>query len=190
MTGPTLGLWPPARHGHRAASARHGSGKAAAGGGRAAAGRARARRPAGPRDNGEGVTEPADKPGSVGGLAATGSHSSRRHLAVALKQPTRVQAGPAHRTPIWSCSGWGLPCPAALAPRAVGSYPTVSPLPRTLAGRSAVCSLLHFPSARAAQALPGTLPCGARTFLGGIAPDATAWPTPSPPVYAPRRGGG
>jgi hypothetical protein len=31
--------------------------------------------------------------------------------------------------------------------------------------RSAVCSLLHFPSAHAAQALPGTLPCGARTFL-------------------------
>ena len=26
--------------------------------------------------------------------------------------------------------------------------------------------LLHFPSARAAQALPGTVPCGARTFLG------------------------
>ena len=25
--------------------------------------------------------------------------------------------------------------------------------------------LLHFPSAHAAQALPGTLPCGARTFL-------------------------
>src|SRR3546814_16258395 len=25
--------------------------------------------------------------------------------------------------------------------------------------------LLHFPSARAAQALPGTVPCGARTFL-------------------------
>jgi len=32
--------------------------------------------------------------------------------------------------------------------------------------RSAVCSLLHWPSARAAQALPGTLLCGARTFLG------------------------
>ena len=26
--------------------------------------------------------------------------------------------------------------------------------------------LLHFPSARAAQGLPGTVPCGARTFLG------------------------
>ncbi len=32
-------------------------------------------------------------------------------------------------------------------------------------GRSAVCSLLHWPSAHAAQVLPGTLPYGARTFL-------------------------
>ena len=45
-------------------------------------------------------------------------------------------------------------------------------------GPSAVCSLLHFPSARAAQALPGTVPCGARTFLGTPGGDATAWPTP------------
>jgi len=29
----------------------------------------------------------------------------------------------------------------------------------------AVCFLWHFPSARAAQALPGALSCGARTFL-------------------------
>ena len=45
--------------------------------------------------------------------------------------------------------------------------------------RSAVCSLLHFPSAHAAQALPGTLPCGARTFLEVLAHLATVWPTPS-----------
>ena len=38
--------------------------------------------------------------------------------------------------------------------------------------------LLHFPSARAAQALPGTVPCGARTFLGMLAHDATVWPAP------------
>ena len=38
--------------------------------------------------------------------------------------------------------------------------------------------LLHFPSTRAAQALPGTVPCGARTFLGTLAGDATVWPTP------------
>src|SRR5690606_38608876 len=38
--------------------------------------------------------------------------------------------------------------------------------------------LLHFPSARAAQALPGTVPCGARTFLGAVSSDATVRPTP------------
>ena len=38
--------------------------------------------------------------------------------------------------------------------------------------------LLHFPSARAAQALPGTVPCGARTFLGIVSDDATVWPAP------------
>src|SRR5690606_39270055 len=45
--------------------------------------------------------------------------------------------------------------------------------------RSAVCFLLHFPSAHAAQALPGTLPCGARTFLAVSKHVATAWPTPA-----------
>jgi len=37
--------------------------------------------------------------------------------------------------------------------------------PRERAPPSAVCSLWHFPSSRDARALPGTLPCGARTFL-------------------------
>ena len=112
---------------------------------------------------GEEGAEPAIKPGSV-----VDSHSSGTCVTAGLKQPTRVRHEPCHGTPIWSCSGWGLPCPGALSPRAVGSYPTVSPLPRTLAGRSAVCFLLHFPSAHAAQALPGTLLCGARTFLGAL----------------------
>jgi len=43
---------------------------------------------------------------------------------------------------------------------AVCSYHTISPLPV-----QAVYFLWHFPSARAAQILSGTLPCGARTFL-------------------------
>ena len=34
-----------------------------------------------------------------------------------------------------------------------------------VAGPSAVCFLLHFPSRRRAQELPGPLPCGVRTFL-------------------------
>ena len=59
------------------------------------------------------------------------SHSSRPGVAARLQQPTREQRGPRYRSPIWSCSEWGLPCHAALAPRAVRSYRTVSPLPRT-----------------------------------------------------------
>jgi phospholipid/cholesterol/gamma-HCH transport system ATP-binding protein len=46
----------------------------------------------------------ADKPGFV-----VDSHSSRRAIAHALKQPTRERREPRHRSPIWSCSGWRLP---------------------------------------------------------------------------------
>ena len=52
-----------------------------------------------------------------------------------------------------------------VAIRAVRSYRTLSPLPPPTRGSSAVCFLRHFPWARAPQALPGTLSCGARTFL-------------------------
>ena len=117
------------------------------------------------------AAEPADKPGSV-----VDSHSSRRNVAVTLKQPTRTRRGPRHEVPIWSCSRWGLPC-RSVARLAVRSYRTISPLPdlrRAIGG----IFLLHFPSACAAQALPGTVPCGARTFLGITSDDATAWPTP------------
>src|SRR5690606_3525197 len=50
--------------------------------------------------------------------------------------------------------------------------------------------LLHFPSARAAQALPGTVPCGARTFLGTLASDATVWPAPPRALSHARSGPG
>ncbi len=64
--------------------------------------------------------------------------------------------------PAWSCSGWGLPCepryrgPGALLPH---------PFTLTSAAALAVFSLWHFPGGRPLRALPGTLPCGARTFL-------------------------
>ena len=48
----------------------------------------------------------------------------------------------------------------------MGSYPTVSPLPRPAETGGAVCFLWPFPSPCGAQALPGSLPGGARTFLG------------------------
>ena len=49
--------------------------------------------------------ESACKPGSV-----EDNHSSRTHVTVRLKRPTRTQRGPRIGVPIWSCSGWGLPC--------------------------------------------------------------------------------
>src|SRR6266568_4719196 len=52
---------------------------------------------------------------------------------------------------------------APVTKRAVGSYPTVSPLPLIF---RAVCFLWPSPSPCGAQALPGSLPYGARTFLG------------------------
>src|SRR5690554_4973300 len=106
-----------------------------------------------------GKSELADKPGSV-----LDSHSSRACVTTGLKQPTRIQRGPRQRIPIWSCSRWGLPSPWTVASHAVRSYRTISPLPAD-EGAEAGSVLLHFPPARAAQALPGTLPCGARTFL-------------------------
>jgi len=72
------------------------------------------------------VAEPAIKPGSV-----VDNHSSRPCVTARLKQHTRGRVEPTHSPPIWPCSEWGLPCRAALSPHAVGSYPTVSPLPRT-----------------------------------------------------------
>ena len=126
-----------------------------------------------------GKAEPACKPGSV-----EDSHSSRRRVTTPLQRSTRTHRGQRHCVPIRPCSGWGLPCPVALAPRAVRSYRTVSPLPRIprhlkrQQDRSAVCSLLHWPSAHAAQVLPGILPCGARTFLPGASTAATVRPTP------------
>ena len=62
----------------------------------------------------------------------------------------------------------------------VVSYTAVSPLPRLLL---AVCFLWHCPAGCPGWALPTTLPCGARTFLGVIAHDAIARPTRSIPGY-------
>src|SRR5579863_8308538 len=56
----------------------------------------------------------------------------------------------------------------------VVSYTAVSPLPRS---RGAVCFLWHCPAGHPGSVLPTTLPCGARTFLTGQTPGATARPT-------------
>src|SRR6202044_1038085 len=59
----------------------------------------------------------------------------------------------------------GFAVPPCVAAGAVRSYRTISPLPAPLVQRLGGIFLLHFPWTRVPQALPGTLPCGARTFL-------------------------
>jgi len=39
------------------------------------------------------------------------------HVTVHLERPTREQRGPRQCSPIWSCSGWGLPCHGCYQPR-------------------------------------------------------------------------
>ena len=92
-------------------------------------------------------------------------------------------AGHACRSPIWSCSGRGLPCHRCYHRRGA-LLPHLFTLTRA---RRAVYFLWHFPWARAPQALPGALPCGARTFLPAASRGAAAArPTPAAPVSASR----
>lgn len=101
-----------------------------------------------------------DKPGSV-----VDSHSSRPAIAHWLKQPTRVQYGPYLVNPYLALLRVEFTVPRTVASRAVRSYRTLSPLPDpACAGHrrfALCCTGRGFPP----QALPGTLPYGARTFL-------------------------
>src|SRR5262245_19253080 len=63
----------------------------------------------------------------------------------------------------------------------VRSYRTVSPLPVPVAWPSAVCSLWHFPAGHPDWALPSTLPCGVRTFLGRVTFASPRWARTRPP---------
>ena len=114
--------------------------------------------------------ESADKPGSV-----VDNHPSGTHVAARLERPTRkplraAGTGPKARVlPYLVLLQVGFAVPPNVATGAVRSYRTLSPLPSPhCCGAWAVCFLLHFPWARAPQALPGTLPCGARTFLRAV----------------------
>ena len=104
--------------------------------------------------------KPTDKPGSV-----VDSHSSRPAIAHWLKQPTRVQYGPYLMNPYLALLRVEFTVPRTVTSRAVRSYRTLSPLPDpACAGHrrfALCCTGRGFPP----QALPGTLPYGARTFL-------------------------
>lgn len=97
-------------------------------------------------------------------LGRTSPHASS-NLPGGGRGPRRAPCGA--YLPIWSCSRWGLPCRDCYQPRGALLPHRFTLATPALRQRSAVCFLLHFPWACAPQALPGTLPCGARTFLPG-----------------------
>jgi hypothetical protein len=99
----------------------------------------------------------AYKPGSVPGIPGDG-HSSRTAVAGGLARPTRATGWKhAYAAPIWSCSGWGLPCRFRYRSRGA-----LLPHPFTLTLKNmrffkAVCFLWHCPWGRPRRVLPGTL---------------------------------
>jgi hypothetical protein len=97
-------------------------------------------------------------------LQHSGSHSSGPSVTWRLKQPTRGQHEQRYRPPIWSCSGWGLPCHPCYQ-GCGGLLPHRFTIAVLISETWAVCSLWHFPSPRGVRSLTGILLCGARTFL-------------------------
>tara|TARA_R110001599_G_scaffold103302_3_gene262732 strand:+ start:10838 stop:11353 length:516 start_codon:yes stop_codon:yes gene_type:complete len=115
--------------------------------------------------------EMADKPGSV-----VDNHSSGTDVTICLKQPTREPCGP-HVMPkhlflylVLLLVGFTMPL---LLPEARCAL--TAPFHPYLNYIQAVYSLLHWPWTYVPQALPGTLPCGARTFLTFAS--AIVWPS-------------
>ena len=113
----------------------------------------------------------SNKPGSV-----IDNHSSGTAVTDCLKQPTRESVRNRRRqhpntpywgrcalpySPIWSCSGRGLPCRELLPVARCALTAPFHPYQPKLA----VYFLWHFPWAHAPQVLPGALSEGARTFL-------------------------
>ena len=73
--------------------------------------------------------ESADKPGSV-----VDSHSSRRHVTMTFKQPTRFQRGPRLMESYLVLLQVGFTIATPVTSRAVRSYRTFSPLPTEVGG--------------------------------------------------------
>ena len=135
------------------------------------------------------VAEPADKPGSVRRLRAAAV------IPLGASSPIRSSNLPGDSAGRLIVSLFGLApggvCRAGLLPDSrcaltAPFHPCLIPSPKGCRAIGGIF-LLHFPSASAAQALPGTAPCGARTFLGIPKDDATAWPTPPMRILRLRR---
>jgi hypothetical protein len=128
------------------------------------------------------VGEPACRPGSVRPLARGGGHPSGTAVADSLVRSTREHRAGRPRTlaqgtvvPLLDLAPGGVYQATAVTCGAGGLLHHRFTLTPARAG--AVCFLWHCPAGHPGSALPTTLPCGARTFLAGLAPSATARPT-------------
>ncbi len=93
------------------------------------------------------------KPGSVS-IFQEDNHSSRRGITAPLMQPTRTTGGKHAYMPfLFGLASSGVYHAVPVTDHAVRSYRTLSPFPL----KEVVCSLLHFPLARATRVLPGTV---------------------------------
>src|SRR5690349_17553906 len=126
--------------------------------------------------------ESACRPGSVRPLARGGGHPSGTAVAGSLVRSTREHRAGRPRSLAQGAAG----SPLDLAPGGVYRAAAVTcgaggllhhRFTLTPADAGAVCFLWHCPAGHPGSALPTTLPCGARTFLTGLAPGATARPT-------------
>ena len=107
--------------------------------------------------------ESAYKPGSVRLAARQSFLSARRRRLAPATYPGTTRA--ALSFPYLVLLRVGFTVPRGVSPARGALLPHLFTLTCALWRPSAVRFLLHWPSAHAAQALPGTLPCGARTFL-------------------------
>ena len=106
-----------------------------------------------------------------------GNHSSGISVTADLVRPTRKHRGPRQCFPIWSCSGWGLPCRRMLPPARCALTAPFHPYPAET-GRYIFCCTFR----RLAPPRRYLAPCPVEPGLSSPArpkPDgAIAWPTP------------
>ena len=131
-----------------------------------------------------GKCQPVCKPGSVWlGVAQRGGHSSGTSVAERLTRPTRAALAGNGPPPLCGLAPGGVCHAASVTVRAVGSYPTLSPLPVARRHRrSAFCGT--FPGVAPAGCYPAPCFRGARTFLpSGLSAGAGAAARPAGRPY-------
>ena len=111
-----------------------------------------------------------------------GGHPSRDAVADDLLRPTRELGRAALERSLSGLAPGGVYRAAPVTRRAGGLLHHRFTLTADRRSVAAVCSLWHCPAGHPGWALPTTLPCGARTFLGGPASrsDAAACPARPP----------